>query len=110
LPAEPACQVCHSRLLTVIKPWQHDFENLIKRKIQGKNIKQDEKKTLARLEHVAELVLTYGKKVIIALAGRGIGPETAIRILAKQHEGEEFLRDILVAEKEYIRTKRYWKI
>ena len=62
-----------------------------------------------KMESVADLVLTYGSKVIVALAGRGVGPETAIRILAKQRESEEeFLRDILEAERQFARTKRYW--
>ena len=33
------------------------------------------------MENSADLVLTYGTKVVTALAGRGVGPDTAIRIL-----------------------------
>ena len=61
------------------------------------------------MESIADLVLTYGKKVVVALAGRGVGPDTAIRILAKQRENDEdFLRDILEAERAFARTKRFW--
>lgn len=48
-------------------------------------------------------------KAVIALVGRGVGPDTAARILARYSaEDEEFLRDILTAEVTYARTKRFW--
>jgi ATP-dependent Lhr-like helicase len=53
--------------------------------------------------------LVYGKKAAIALAARGIGPETAKRILARYHKDEDdFLRDILEAERKFIQTRKYW--
>jgi ATP-dependent Lhr-like helicase len=57
----------------------------------------------------AGLVLTYGKKAIMVLAARGVGPQTASRILAKDARGDGTLfKDILEAEKNYIRTRMYW--
>jgi ATP-dependent Lhr-like helicase len=51
----------------------------------------------------------HGKKAVIALVGRGVGPDTAARLLARyQTEEDEFLRDILAAEIMYARTKRFW--
>ncbi len=106
---DPECPVCGSRLITVIKPHEKEKEKIIKKNIEGKKLTEEEKKKLERMESIADLVLTYGKKVVVALAGRGVGPDTAIRILAKQRENDEdFLRDILEAERAFARTKRFW--
>ena len=46
---------------------------------------------------------------LLAFAGRGIGADTAARILSSFSEDEEdLLRDILNAEITYARTKRFW--
>jgi len=88
---------------------EKDKENIIKKNIEGKELNEEEKKKLERMENAADLVLTYGKKVVTALAGRGIGPDTAIRVLAKQKESDEdFLKDILQAERNFVKTKRFW--
>jgi len=45
----------------------------------------------------------------MVLAGRGIGPDTAARILRTLHSDEdEFLRDILNAEILFAKNKRFW--
>jgi len=57
----------------------------------------------------ASLVQTHGKKAVIALAARGVGPHNAARIINKLREDEdEFYRDILAQEREYARTKSFW--
>jgi len=55
-------------------------------------------------------VLNYGKLALIAMAGRGIGPTVAKRILAATHGRGEilFFRSILEAEKQFIRTREWW--
>ena len=46
---------------------------------------------------------------VLALMARGVGEDTAARILRGYHESEEdFLRDVLAAEITYARTKRFW--
>jgi len=38
-----------------------------------------------------------------------LGPEAASRVIAKLKEDEEdFYRDILRAERDYVRTRRFW--
>ncbi len=106
---DPECPVCGSRLIAVIKPHEKEKEKIIKKNVEGKELGDEEKKELERMEDSADLVLTYGKKVITALAGRGVGPDTAIRILAKQKENEDdFLKEILNAERNFAKTKRFW--
>ncbi len=67
------------------------------------------KNTDKRIVKNANLVNSYGGKAAIVLAGRGIGPEVAARILMKMHVDEDdLLRDIMAAEVRYARTKRFW--
>ncbi len=61
-----------------------------------------------KLEKSASLVADYGKKAILTMAGYGIGTDTAARILAKQKDGYELLKEILKAELNYARTRRFW--
>ncbi len=45
----------------------------------------------------------------MALAGRGVGPDAASRILRTMHiDEDDFLRDILGAEVLYAKNKRFW--
>jgi ATP-dependent Lhr-like helicase len=70
---------------------------------------EEEGKEIRRMFKNASLVREHGKRAMIALAGRGIGPDTAARVLSSFYEDEdEFLRDILSAELTYARTKRIW--
>ena len=77
----------------------------------------EENKEVKRLHKNGSLVLTYGKNAVLALMGRGIGPETAARILRKYNvqmleKSDEihmkFLKDILKAELNYARTRGFW--
>lgn len=50
------------------------------------------------------------QKALIAPQVRGIGPETAFRILGKMHYDEdEFYMDLLKAKIQYLRTQPYWE-
>ena len=71
-------------------------------------LRGDERKVFEELLDAADLVLTYGRKAVIALAARGIGPKTARRVLGVDTE-VEFFNKIYEAEKSFLRTRRYWK-
>ncbi|MDD1716880.1 MAG: hypothetical protein LUQ45_01335, partial [Methanoregulaceae archaeon] len=61
-----------------------------------------------RLLKNANIVLSSGRKAVIALAASGVGPDTASRILGTLTEDDAFYREILKAERNFIRTHRYW--
>ena len=61
-----------------------------------------------KLMKSASLIATYGRKALLVMAGYGIGTDTAARILAKQKNGYELLKEILKAEITYSRTRRFW--
>lgn len=106
---EPRCRYCHSRLLAVLRPHLIEAQEIVKKRLAGKELTDEETKNLERIRRSADLVIVYGKKACIALAGRGVGPQTASRILARMHRNEdEFYKDILKAEREFIRTKKFW--
>ncbi len=109
LPEDIKCSVCGSGRVTVIKPYEKDKEEVLNKVCEERELSEKESEIRGKMEHVSDLVLTYGREFIKALAGRGVGPKTAIRILAQQKEGEEeFYEAILEKEKEYTRTKKYW--
>jgi len=103
----PECPLCGSRLIAALKPWEEEEIRILKKPEKNKNA--EEKRRTKRIYRNANLVLSYGRTAAIALASRGLGPETASRVIAKlQRDEQEFYRDILKAEREYARTKRFW--
>jgi len=107
VPDRPECPLCGSRMIAALKPWEDEEIKIVRMPEEKKSA--EEKKRTKRVYRSANLVLSYGKTAAIALASRGLGPETAARVIKKMHSDElEFYRDILRAEREYARTKRFW--
>ncbi|MCS4541972.1 MAG: DEAD/DEAH box helicase [Euryarchaeota archaeon] len=110
LDERPSCQKCSSRLLAALRVRDVESEHIVKKYKSKKGLSQEERKNLRRIWQNAQLVLSNGKQAIIAMAGHGVGPETATRILGHFHRSEdEFYRDILNAEKIYVQTRRFWR-
>jgi ATP-dependent Lhr-like helicase len=112
LPEQPACKKCCSRLLALLYPKQDTsrLKELLKKRREAKEFSAEELKELANARRTADLILSYGKKAIIALEVKGVGPETAFRILGKMHPLEdEFYVDLLRAKIQYLRTREYWE-
>ena len=108
---QPICPKCRSCLIAVLGRGKSNAIKIVKKKIKKKKISEDEIKEFQNIRRSADLVAVYGKKAVVTLAGRGIGPQTAARILAMlQPTKEKLFRDILMAEKEFARTHVYWKV
>ncbi len=104
IPKKISCQNCGGKMMAAV-PTYENLGPLLK----NKKPKDKEKRIIRRLFTNANLVLSYGKKAILAMRARGVGPKTAARILAMHYETEEeFLREILSAEIIYARTRRFW--
>ncbi len=104
-PDRIRCERCEGLMVAVVPPYERE-------RVSGLNLQASnpESRALAkRLFTNASLVMAHGRKALLALMGRGVGEETAARILRGYHETEEdFLRDVLSAEVTYARTKRFW--
>ncbi|MBI5347571.1 MAG: hypothetical protein HZB66_03100 [Candidatus Aenigmarchaeota archaeon] len=105
----PVCPKCGSGMIGVCSRLRKPLDVLKKNK-SGRPLTEDEQKELKTLKRSASLMITYGKQYAIVQAGRGIGPETAARVLSKVPKDEEHLFKLIYeAEKEFTRTRIYWK-
>lgn len=112
LPEHPACRKCGSKLLTPLYLSQDakHLSEVFRKRREGKDLTEEELKELSQARRAADLVLSYGKKATIALEVKGVGPETASRILGKMHSKlEEFYMDLLKAKIQYLRTREFWE-
>ncbi len=90
--SELKCIKCGSRLIACLN--------------SRRNLKDFSKEKLLK---IANLVMSYGSKAIYALNTYGIGVEVAVRVLSRYYRSdEEFFKTLLEAEKNYIRTKKFW--
>jgi ATP-dependent Lhr-like helicase len=103
LPQKINCPHCQSNMVSYAKADENIAE------IWGKARSDAEKKKRKEYEQIAVLVSTYGKRAIIVLSGHGIGPDAATRILGRLRKSdEELYRDMLDAQRDFLRTHRYW--
>lgn len=103
------CPVCRFRLVAPVSPWDSDAERVVKKKKKGKKLSDEEKAKIKELVLAAKLFSKNGRKALLTLAGRGIGPKTSARILSKSPDEEELIKNIVEAERNFARTHKYWK-
>ena len=112
LPENPACEECGAGLLACLR-FDQDPEKLreiLERRTKGEEVGEEDLEQLTHARRTADLILSHGKRALIALQVRGIGPETAFRILGKMHPKEDnFYMDLLKAKIQYLRTRPYWE-
>ncbi len=105
----PKCPICSSRYLAAVYPNDSEAYQLVKKWKSGKKLDNAEIRKIKKLQEIAGLVLTMGKKAIMALAARGVGPQSAKRIFSKTSLTErDILLEILRTEKKYIETRGFW--
>ena len=92
-------------MIALLKEYDREKIKILKKE----NPTAEEKKDMLRIGRNANLVNENGKRACMTLAGRGIGPDAASRILRTSYTDEDdFLRDILAAEVLYAKNKRFW--
>jgi len=109
VPKEIRCGKCRARLIGYTRPTQIEHQKLVKKKLNKKPMMMDEERKLKNLEKTSDLIIVYGKRAVMALAVRGIGPRTAARILGRMFiTKKDFMKTLLNAERTYIKNKRFW--
>ncbi|MEM5777638.1 MAG: DEAD/DEAH box helicase [Candidatus Aenigmatarchaeota archaeon] len=110
IPEDIRCHNCKAKLIAACSPRFVDAEKIVLKNIQGKDMTNSEKIMLEKMRKISDLIIVYGKKAVIALAAKGVGPKVAVRILRNIYFNEDdFFKAILEAEKTFIRTKKFWK-
>jgi len=112
-----SCRLCHGTLSAVLSPRRTEESAAISKYAREKRKGTSKRKgpsagLTAQLRAAytsAELLATYGERALLCLAARGIGPDTARRLLARHYRDEDaLLAEILRAERSYARTRAFW--
>ncbi|GAA0643695.1 DEAD/DEAH box helicase [Salarchaeum japonicum] len=102
---QPECPRCGSTMIAALSPWADDAVTAVRAEEKD----DEQEKRTERVYRNASLVQGHGTKAVKALVARGVGPQTAARIINNHRENEaDFYRDILEREREYARTKAFW--
>ena len=102
---QPECPACGSTRVAALNPWADEVLEAVR---------ADERDEAAetrteRAYRAASLVQSHGKKAVIALAARGVGPRNAAYVINNHRENEtDFYRDILERERNYAKTNSFW--
>jgi len=89
---ELVCPQCNSKMIALLHPMEVDKDVSAK-----------------KLSKSASLARSYGERAAMVIAGRGIGPESAGRILRKQLRDEsDLVKAIIESEITYARTRQFW--
>ncbi len=101
---KPVCPACGSLRVALVKPYE---EQLVQGVREGKI--KELKKDMDRLMAISHLLRRHKKYAAMVLAGRGIGVNTAARILSVPYNDEmELVKRILKEELKYAKNKRFW--
>jgi len=104
-PKNIACERCGGKMVAALHSYNREAAKLLSKR----KLSEEDEAEVKRMYKTASLVSKHGKKALLCLAGRGVGPDTAARVLSGFHENEdEFLREILSAEINYAKTKKFW--
>ena len=105
VPDQPECPKCGSTQVAALNPWADE----VLQAVRASEKDAEQEKMTRRAYRSASLVQSHGKKAVIALAARGVGPHNAAQVINKWREDEDdFYRDILEKERQYARTKSFW--
>jgi ATP-dependent Lhr-like helicase len=113
IPKKLQCPKCQAIKIAILRRHLREDAKLLAKPRPTK----EEIKKIQRIHKNASLVLSYGQPAVLTQIARGIGPDTAARILRQfdrsilnksEEESLRLLREILRAEIHYARTRGFW--
>ncbi|HET6398047.1 MAG TPA: helicase-related protein, partial [Candidatus Thermoplasmatota archaeon] len=109
IPRHPQCRRCGSNQVACLRPWNEDKVPLLRRDVAG--LDEEQRQERERMVRNGQIVASFGQVACLALVARGVGPDTAARILQKVRDpaNPNFWREILQAELTFARTSAFWK-
>jgi ATP-dependent helicase Lhr and Lhr-like helicase len=109
LPRVVRCRRCSSGQVACLRPWNQDKIYLLAR--DPGELQPEERLERERLIRNGALMANFGPVAARCLVARGIGPDTAARIVQKVNDIESpaLWREILAAEIQFARTNVFWK-
>ena len=102
------CQECESKRIGALKA----DENEVRRGVsKGKEKSKSKKasKLFEDAEQSAELISTYGKAALLALAGKGLATEDAREILKKEDAVNEHLIELIIESEKEVLKRRFYR-
>lgn len=107
------CPKCGSRAFIVIDDKPLDAVKSVLNKLRSavsvSKLEPEERSLAERISREINFIIENGVAGLIALRGRGIGVETAKRILAKSVDLDSLIYNIVEQEKVFLRTRKYWE-
>ncbi len=102
------CRRCGQRGMACLRPWHEDRLYILGG--DGSQLNDEDRKERKRWIRSGLLMADFGPIAARCLVARGVGPETATRILQKINDVESptFWRELLNAELEFARTNAFW--
>ncbi|RMF29231.1 MAG: DEAD/DEAH box helicase [Candidatus Nitrosothermus koennekii] len=102
------CSLCKSRLITSTYTSDDRLKEIIRKRLKGVKLDDEEEKEFMRAWKRASLLHNFGRKALIVLSGYGVGVDTAARILRNCVDDSNIYKMIYEAEKQYITTRGFW--
>jgi ATP-dependent Lhr-like helicase len=100
------CPSCQSPMISV---YDDAYKAVVDKTVKGIRLRGADIESMRESIRYANLFGTYGGKAAVALSVYGVGYRTAARTLMMlKHEERSFFMDLLEAQKNFIRTKKYW--
>ncbi|MGC8622850.1 MAG: DEAD/DEAH box helicase [Candidatus Micrarchaeia archaeon] len=102
------CPSCGGSIITI---YSEERDKTVRKKVESKPLSQKDRAVFSDALKIAGLLEAYGGRGAIALSTYGVGARTASRILRMlRHEDKLFYIDLINAQKNFIKNRKYWSI